>query len=69
MIDLDRIMISAQEKAIKTLTSNSVISVGKEIAEPSEVNVQRAQMEYALELLEQYHKALQKELSKYQIEI
>ena len=64
MIDMTEILESAQIEAMQSVFNGAFLS-----NEDSEVNVQKAQMKFALELLEQYHKALQKELAKYEIEI
>lgn len=64
MIDMEEILDNAQTEAMQSIFNGAFL-----IGEDSEVNVQKAQMKFSLELLEQYHKALQKELAKYQIEI
>ena len=69
MIDMMKIFKSAQQESLNTLISSPAFPVDEEIAEASEIKVQSAQMKFALELLEQYHKALQEELRAYQIEI
>ena len=64
MIDFGEILEAAQVEAMQGIFNGAFLT-----GENSEVNVQKAQMKFALELLEQYHKALQQELAKYQIEI
>ena len=60
MIDFSKIVSSAQKKAISVMTSEPVI---KDVKETSE-NYDKAQIEFVVSLLEEYHKELKAELQK-----
>jgi len=68
MIDFSKIVSSAQKKAISVMTSEPVIKDVKETSENKEflemVNYDKAQIEFVVSLLEEYHKELKAELQK-----
>ncbi len=64
MIDFQQILDAARDDALQSIYNGRLLDHVDENA-----NVMKAQMKFALSLLEQYHLALQKALLEYDIQI